>query len=34
VDYIFLDEVSMVACHEMYKISAQLAKSLAEYYES
>jgi hypothetical protein len=28
VEYIFLDEVSMVACHEMYKISSQLAKVL------
>jgi len=28
VDYILLDEVSMVACHEQYKISAQLAKAL------
>ena len=28
VDYIFLDEVSMLACHEMYKISSQLAKAL------
>jgi hypothetical protein len=27
VDYIFLDEVSMVACHDLYKISAQLAKA-------
>src|SRR5207253_5799052 len=27
VDYIFLDEVSMVACHAMYKISAQIAKA-------
>ena len=27
VDYIFLDEVSMVSCLELYKISAQLAKS-------
>ncbi len=28
VDYIFLDEVSMLACHAMYKISSQLAKAL------
>jgi hypothetical protein len=28
VEYIFIDEVSMMACHEMYKISAQLAKAL------
>ena len=27
VDYIFLDEVSMVACHDLYKISAQLCKA-------
>ena len=27
VDYIFLDEVSMLACHDMYKISSQLAKA-------
>jgi len=27
VDYIFLDEVSMVACHEFYKISAQISKA-------
>ena len=27
VDYIFLDEVSMVSCHDMYKICAQLAKA-------
>ena len=25
VDYIFLDEISMVACHELYAISAQLS---------
>jgi Helitron helicase-like domain at N-terminus/PIF1-like helicase len=28
IDYIFIDEVSMLACHEMYKISSQLAKCL------
>jgi hypothetical protein len=28
VDYIFLDEVSMLACHDMHKISSQLAKAL------
>ena len=28
VDYIFIDEVSMLACHDLYKISAQLAKTL------
>src|ERR1700730_7235406 len=27
VDYIFLDEVSMLACHELYKISSQAGKS-------
>ena len=27
VDYIFLDEISMVACHELYMISASLAKA-------
>lgn len=26
VDYIFLDEVSMLSCHDLYKISSQLAK--------
>jgi hypothetical protein len=26
VDYVFLDEVSMLSCHDMYKISAQLCK--------
>jgi hypothetical protein len=31
VEYIFIDEVSMLACHEMYKISAQLNKALAIY---
>ena len=30
VDYIFLDEVSMVSCHDMYKISAQFAKAFNE----
>jgi hypothetical protein len=28
IDYIFIDEVSMLACHELYKISSQLAKAL------
>jgi hypothetical protein len=28
VEYIFLDEVSMVACNDNYKISSQLAKAL------
>ncbi len=27
VDYIFLDEISMVACHELYQISGSLAKA-------
>jgi hypothetical protein len=27
VDYIFLDEVSMISCRDMYKISAQAAKA-------
>jgi hypothetical protein len=27
VDYIFLDEVSMISCHDLYKISAQAAKA-------
>jgi hypothetical protein len=26
VDYIFMDEVSMLSCHDMYKISSQLCK--------
>ena len=26
VDYIFIDEISMIACHELYVISAQLSK--------
>ena len=26
VDYIFLDEVSMLSCHDLYRISAQLAR--------
>ena len=26
VDYIFLDEVSMLSCHDLYEISAQLAR--------
>ena len=28
VDYIFLDEVSMISCRDMYKISSQAAKAL------
>src|SRR5882757_9646190 len=31
VEYIFLDEVSMIACHDNYKISSQLAKALNEF---
>jgi hypothetical protein len=31
VEYIFLDEVSMVACDDNYKISSQLAKALNEF---
>jgi hypothetical protein len=31
VDYIFLDEVSMLSCHDIFKISAQLAKAANEY---
>src|SRR6267154_4324685 len=27
VDYIFLDEVSMISCHDIYKISAQAARA-------
>src|SRR6266404_2848065 len=27
VDYVFLDEVSMLSCHDMYRISAQMAKA-------
>jgi hypothetical protein len=30
VDYIFLDEVSMLSCHDKYKISMQLAKAFNE----
>ena len=26
IDYIFIDEISMIACHELYAISAQLSK--------
>ena len=33
VDYIFLDEVSMLSCHDMYKISSQCAKARGEYNE-
>src|SRR5258705_1479644 len=31
VEYIFLDEVSMVSCNDNYKISSQLAKALNEF---
>ena len=27
VDYIFLDEVSMISCHDLYRISMQAAKA-------
>jgi hypothetical protein len=27
VDYIFIDEISMIACHELYRISAQITKA-------
>ena len=30
VDYIFLDGISMLSCHDMYKISAQLCKVMNE----
>jgi hypothetical protein len=30
VDYIFIDEVSMISCHQLYTISARLAKALGE----
>ena len=30
MEYIFLDEVSMLSCHDMFKISSQLAKSTNE----
>ena len=30
VNYIFLDEVSMLSCHDLYNISAQLAKAFNE----
>jgi hypothetical protein len=33
VDYIFLDEVSMISCHDLYKISAQAAKAHGVYDE-
>jgi hypothetical protein len=31
VDYIFIDEVSMIARHDLYKISSQLAKAKNEF---
>ncbi|KAF8713523.1 hypothetical protein AX14_012976 [Amanita brunnescens Koide BX004] len=31
IDYIFLDEVSMLSCYDMYKISAQLCKVMNEH---
>jgi len=31
VDYILLDEVSMLSCHDMYKISSQCAKARGEH---
>jgi hypothetical protein len=34
VDYIFLDEVSMLSCHDMYKISSQCAKARGEHGEA
>ena len=33
VEYIFLDEVSMLSCHDMFKISSQLAKANNEHEE-
>jgi hypothetical protein len=31
VDYIFIDEISMIACHELYAISSQLSKVMNEH---
>ena len=31
VEYIFIDEVSMLSCHDLYKISARLAKAMNVY---
>ena len=31
VDYIFIDEMSMIACHELYSISSQLSKVTNEH---
>ena len=33
VDYIFLDEVSMLSCHDLFEISAQLAKGTHDHEE-
>jgi hypothetical protein len=33
VEYIFLDEVSMLSCHDMFQISAQLARATNEHDE-
>jgi hypothetical protein len=33
VEYIFLDEVSMLSCHDLFKISAQLARAMNEHEE-
>jgi PIF1-like helicase len=31
VDYIFIDKISMIACHELYSISSQLSKVTHEH---
>jgi hypothetical protein len=31
VDYIFIDEISMISCRQLYKIGSQLAKALGVY---
>src|SRR5262245_42385701 len=31
VEYIFIDEVSMISCHDIYKISSRLAKTFNIY---
>ena len=31
VDYIFINEISMIACHELYAISSQLSKVMNEH---
>jgi hypothetical protein len=31
VDYIFIDEISMIACHELYAISSQLSRATNEH---